>query len=203
MCPIALPKTNLIGKDLWQIFIDDVELPELDRHRFAREIDALERSDPEGAAFLEATLGAICNEENKAIKLAETAKSRGLSEKMSCNLVVLLVNMGKMTEAYTLARQNHERFPMSQMILQDVIHLADAFEDAQVLEKTLEAWQKLYPDHTHPLLVLHLLESGLEGADMEAMEGLMADFLERSDLYQQTPRSLRRIRSLLSRTEVE
>ena len=205
MSPVAAAKTNEIGDELWKIFHEDMRLGDVDRFRFAKEIEALKRADPDAAAPLEAMLAAICNDDSKALQFAATAKNRGFPPESYCNLTSILSHLGKMEEAYTLIREAWERHPGNVTIIEMVIDLADAFEDAPVLEAALTAWQNLRPGQTHPLVALHTLESGLVGVDMDALEDRMADFLNAtpSQELRLSPRDRRRTREILGKASVE
>lgn len=184
MTPIPATIADDLSHSLWERIVAGDRPSEMELARWRREAKSLERVDPQAFLLVSAQLAALGGDMAKVTDLARTVERLSMPMEIWNNWRILLVNLGLMREAYALAKAGWAQHPAEREIIERLVELAAAFEDAPVLESALEAWQKLHPEKMHPLLAAHALDQLAEChpeddvALLEAFESIAGSSLQ-------------------------
>jgi hypothetical protein len=197
MAPVPVPITNELAKKLWQVFIDNETLLPIEKHRYKNEVDKLAKVDPAWATVIRAVLDGIANDAQSAISELNNAARIGMSEAMYANGIRLLINLGRMNEAYAFAKEGAKRHPMSQTLSNMLLGFSAACDSAETIESELLRVRNLFSEQ--PLLDMFLLDKHLasiaenDEPDIAALLQKLCDFEKNAE----TPDSSKRFDNLI------
>jgi hypothetical protein len=163
MPPVPAPITDDLSVELWQLFIDNKQLPPIMEQKYKNAADKLVKADPAGAILIRAILAGIANDVDKVLAELSKVKKLGMTAPMYCNSIRLLTNVGQVSAAHSFAKEGAKLYPLSKDISELLMPLAYALDDSETLESELSKNKELPTKDLPPTLVMYMLDRKLSG----------------------------------------